>query len=175
MKIPIFEEFIIEDFNPVELRDIIIDSRVGKVPMYLNLANKSIHDIESIVLTLKEIFLEQNIHPYFPYPFYLITSEQTPPFFLKVDTVKDLPEHFFKKVKRPSNKELQLLNKIELKVEKLCNLNIFEKLEQITHVKNTQKKLYLETKELFFLELVLHNLQKQNAPKPGKSRHGQKN
>lgn len=175
MKIPIFEEFIIDDFDLNEIKDIFVDSRVGKVPMYVNLVNRNAEEITEILRFFKEIFIEKNIHPFFPYPFYLITSDKNDRFFLKVDSVKELPEYFFKKVKRPNNKELQLLNKIELKVEKICNLNIYEKVEQITHVRNTQKKLYQETKELFFLELVYSNLIKINSPKTSRARHGQKN
>ena len=74
--------------------------------------------------------------------------------FPSVRSVKDLPEHFFKKVKRPNNKELQLLNKLSLKVDKIKNLELYKISQDLKDSANSQKKLYAETKELHFLETL---------------------
>jgi hypothetical protein len=73
-----------------------------------------------------------------------------------VRVIRDLPEHYFKKVKRPSNKELQLLNKLSLKVDKINNLELYKIIGELKDSADSQRKLYSETKELHFLE-TLHS------------------
>jgi hypothetical protein len=66
--------------------------------------------------------------------------------------VRDLPEYFFKKIKRPSNKEISLLNKLSIRSDKLRNLGIYKIINELKQSSNNQKKLYSETKRLYFLE-----------------------
>ncbi len=154
MKIPIFEEILLNEMEANKLRILVADSRIGKVPCYINLTGLSKPKIDQLILDLEHIILEYNLHPLFPYPLYLVTTIPTKSVFPTVRTVKDLPEHYFKKVKRPNNKELQLLNKLSLKVDKIKNLELYKILNEFRETKDSQRMLYAETKELYFLETL---------------------
>ena len=152
MKIPIFEEILLSEMTAEKLRIIISDSRIGKVPCYLNLTNLKKEEIDTLILNLEQITLEHNLHPLFPYPLYIVSPIQVKSIFPSVRSVKDLPEHYFKKVKRPNNKELQLLNKLSLKVDKIKNLELYKIINEFRDSTVSQRNLYNETKELYFLE-----------------------
>lgn len=170
MKIPIFEEILLSEMTAEKLRIIVSDSRIGKVPCYLNLTSQKKEEVESLVLSLEQIILEHNLHPLFPYPLYLVTPFAIDTIFPTVRMVKDLPEHYFKKIKRPNNKELQLLNKLSLKVDKIKNLELYKIINEFKRTTAAQRKLYNETKELYFLE----NLNSKLFEKKEKSKWAKK-
>ncbi|MBP9681783.1 MAG: hypothetical protein KBD76_10295 [Bacteriovorax sp.] len=152
MKIPIFEEIPMSEITSEKLRIIISDSRIGKVPTYLNLTNLKKDEAEQFILDLEHIALENNLHPLFPYPLYIVSPHSLKGLFPTVKAVKELPEHYFKKIKRPNNREIQLLNKLSLKVDKINNLELFKILKDFKEGSLEEKNLYEETKELYFLE-----------------------
>jgi hypothetical protein len=154
MKIPIFEEILLKGISINDLQNIVEDSRIGKVPCYVNLSNYSAGDLETLIINLEHVILTNSLHPRFPYPFYIIATKAVRTIFPSVRSVKDLPEHYFKKIKRPNNKELQLLNKLSLKVDKIKNLELYKISQQLKDSADSQKILYVETKELYFLETL---------------------
>lgn len=154
MKIPIFEEILLNEMSAEKLRIIVSDSRIGKVPCYLNLTSIKIDEIKNLIINLEQVILDHNLHPLFPYPLYIVTPFAVKSIFPTVRTVKDLPEHYFKKIKRPNNKELQLLNKLSLKVDKIKNLELYKIINDFRRTTESQRKLYNETKELYFLETL---------------------
>ena len=154
MKIPIYEEILFEELSAEKLRIIVSDSKIGKVPCYLNLSAIKKNEIDNIIINLEQIILENNLHPFFPYPLYIICTVDVESIFPTVRTVKELPEHYFKKIKRPNNKELHLLNKLALKVNKIKNLEIYKILGAFKRTCLSQRNLYNETKELYFLETL---------------------
>jgi hypothetical protein len=167
MKIPVFEEVIITKFEYEHLKAELADSRIGKVPTFINLITQKKSDLNAIIAELENVFLELKLHARFPYPTYLISHSACESIFPFVVSTQELPDHFFKKVKRPNNKELQLLNKLDLKVDKLSNLDRKKILTQFNETSIPQKKLYNISKELHFLEMIhqqLHDKQsiKQN-------------
>lgn len=171
MKIPIFEEILISEMSAEKLRIIVSDSRIGKVPCYLNLSSLKKEEIEDLIVNLEQIILDHNLHPLFPYPLYIVTPIPVRSIFPMVRTVKELPEHYFKKVKRPSNKELQLLNKLSLKVDKIKNLELYKIINDFRRSSESQRKLYNETKELYFLEMLNAKLfEKEKSAKKGNLR-----
>lgn len=154
MKIPIFEEILLNEMSAEKLRIIVSDSRIGKVPCYLNLTSIKIDEIKNLIINLEQVILDHNLHPLFPYPLYIVTPFAVKSIFPTVRTVKDLPEHYFKKIKRPNNKELHLLNKLSLKVDKIKNLELYKIINDFRRTTESQRKLYNETKELYFLETL---------------------
>lgn len=158
MKIPIFEEILLNEMTAEKLRIIVSDSRIGKVPCYLNLTLLKKDEITDLIINLEQIILEHNLHPLFPYPLYIVSTASIKSIFPIVRTVKDLPEHYFKKVKRPNNKELQLLNKLSLKVDKIKNLELYKIVSEFKRSTESQRSLYTETKELYFLETLNNKL-----------------
>lgn len=165
MKIPIFEEILLSEMTAEKLRIIVSDSRIGKVPCYLNLTALKKEEIESLIINLEQIILEHSLHPLFPYPLYIVTPYAMNTLFPTVRSVKDLPEHYFKKIKRPNNKELQLLNKLSLKVDKIKNLEIYKIIGDFKRTTEAQRNLYNETKELYFLETLHSKLFEKRDPK----------
>jgi hypothetical protein len=167
MKIPVFEEIILSRFdfedNGNYLRSEFQHSRVGKVPTYINLTSVAKSDLNILVLALEKTFEELKLHTRFPYPTYLICEYPLESIFPIVLSTKELPEHFFKKIKRPNNKELQLLNKLGLTVDKLTNFDRNKILDEFIDTSVPQRKLYEISKELYFLETIYKHLnEKQN-------------
>ena len=154
IKIPVFEEIVLKDFNEESLRNLIGESRVGKVPCYISLIGHSKAELEGFIINLELILLEFNIHPQFPYPLYIVSQVPLKSICPWVRTLKDLPDHYFKRVKRPNNKELQILNKLSLKVDKVKNLELYKIMNELNSSALSQKELFLKTKELYFLEFL---------------------
>lgn len=171
MKIPVFEEIIFESDNVDHLREKILNSKIGKVPTYINIGEKKKDERISFLIDLKNIFLSENLNPRFPYPCYVITEKLSEDYFPQALSVKELPDHFFKKVKRPNNKEVQLLNKLGLKVEKIKNLDMNKIMEGIKDTAYSQRKLYQNTKELYFYELLNYKLFERDKER---AKHGKK-
>lgn len=170
MKIPIFEEILLKGSGHDDILTVVQESRIGKVPCYINLSNYTADDFDLTVLNLEQVFLEQSIHPCFPYPVYIIYPRAHRTIIPVVRAVKDLPEHYFKKVKRPNNKELQLLNKLSLKVDKIKFLELYKISQDLKETASSQKELYRETKELYFLEVLNTKLFEKTKAKNTKSR-----
>ena len=168
MKIPVFEELIFDNYETAYINDKLVNSRIGKVPSYINISSFKKMEKQTILLELENAFLSLNLNPRFPYPCYIICDRTDSTYFPQAESVKDLPDHFFKKVKRPNNKELQLLNKLALKVEKINNLEINRIIDNLKDSSNSQKKLYQNTKELYFLELLHYKLFDSARGKNGK-------
>ena len=158
MKIPVFEEIVLNELDYDHAKSTIEHSRIGKVPCYINLSTLKKTDLITIIPILEKILEDLKLHSRFPYPTYLITHLPVESTFPVVTTAKELPDHFFKKVKRPSNKELQLLNKLGLKVDKLNNLDRKKIMEQFQDTSTAQRQLYELSKELYFLETIHEHL-----------------
>ena len=65
MKIPIFEEILLKGFSINDLKMVVEDSRIGRVPCYVNLSNYSNDDLETAIINLEQVILENSIHPTF--------------------------------------------------------------------------------------------------------------
>jgi hypothetical protein len=158
MKIPIFEEITISDFIYPSIKLTFEKARIGRVPSYINLSTIKKSDLITLIPILEELLKELKLHARFPYPTYLICQYGHSSQFPIVRSSKYLPDHFFKKVKRPNNKELQLMNKLNLKVEKLNNLEINKIITEFNETCTPQKKLFEISKELYFLETIFDHL-----------------
>ena len=165
MKIPIFEEINFENFDDEVIIEKLSSSKIAKVPTFINLTELKKNEKEDIILKLKSHFLYLNLSPRFPYPCYLICEKGKDSYFPTCASIKELPDHFFKKVKRPNNKEIQLLNKLALKVEKIKNLDLNRINDELLDTAYSQKKLYQNTKELYFLELLNYKLFERSKEK----------
>ena len=158
MKIPVFEEIFFDNYSIDTIIEKLSDSKIGKVPTFINLSAVKKDERNDILLNFKNCFLNLNINPRFPYPCYVIAENLKDDYFPTAQSVKELPDHFFKKVKRPNNKEMQLLNKLSLKVEKIKNLEMNRIMTNLKDTGISQRKLYANTKELYFLEVLNYRL-----------------
>ncbi len=153
MKIPVYEEIILQGHGKEYYKDFIPLSRIGRVPSFINAQKLSRIELISFLDDLEEALFENKLNPLFPYPLYVITEELIEYNSIPLlKTVKDLPDHFFKKVKRPTNKEMQLLNKLYLRVEKVGNLEMEKLVDKLKSISSEQKELYNISRELYFLE-----------------------
>ncbi len=153
MKIPIYEEIILQGNGKQYLSEFVPLSRIGRVPSFINCQKLNRIELINFLDDLEETLKTNKLNPYFPYPLYIITEEIGQYNSIPIlKSVKDLPEHFYKKIKRPNNKEVQLLNKLYLRVEKVGNLELAKLFDQLKSISDEQKKMYQLTRELYFLE-----------------------
>lgn len=178
MKIPIFEEIKIDDFMSETYFDDIEEDKIGRVPTYFNLIGLKRSLALEVINKLQGHLKTKNKNPYFPYPTYLVSnlsfkeyelSYNLPLLRLKVvKSVNDLPDHFFKKVKRPNAKELGLLSKLYMKVDKLEFLNLNELQQSFIKSSLSDKELFERAKELSFLEKIFYAIQEKHKKKSHK-------
>ena len=162
MRIPIYEELILKHYTLDYLREKIGECKIGLVPMYTSFHNISEKERPTAALNIEQILKELEIHPKFPYPFYIISETPINSITISVfNKVENLPIHFFKKAKRLKNKELALLNKSTLLAEKVINNDLYAKDEDLLKGYQGQKTLYRASKELNFYEKILFDLDKK--------------
>lgn len=161
MRIPIFEEILVTDFEIENLIALFRKKKVARPPMYIGLYNfsytETMDKIQNISLALKAL----DMHPYFPYPFYVITKFKILDSPVPVATnVEELPQNYFKKIKRLKTKELNLLNKGSMVAEKVANSDIYRKIRDLQNSLKGQKQLFLISKETHFYNTVLDKISK---------------
>lgn len=173
MKIPVYEEIVLQGHGKEYYKDFIPLSRIGRVPCFVNALKLSRIELITFLDDLEEALLENKLNPLFPYPLYVITEELNGYNSIPLlKTVKELPDHFFKKVKRPNNKEMQLLNKLYLRVEKVGNLEMEKLMDNLKNISLEQKELYNATRELYFLEQLHDYYFPPQKEKPKRARIG---
>ena len=162
MRIPIYEELIIEDFSLIALKQTLAQYKVGLIPMYTSFHTLSPKERAAAALNIETVLIELDTHPLFPYPFYIVSETPIKGISISIfSKVQDLPSHYFKKVKRLKPKELQLLSKVSLLSEKVINNDLYRKDIILAEGNNNQLLLYRTTKELSFYEKILENLDEQ--------------
>ena len=166
MRIPIYEELLLDDYSKEYLLTKLSKSKVGQVPMYTSFHNISAKERPTAAMNIELVMKELDIHPNYPYPFYIISETPLRSITISVfDVVESLPSHYFKRAKRLKNKELALLNKTTLLAEKVINNDLYEKMEDLKEGYKGQKVLYRKSKELSFYENILNDLEKKAKAK----------
>ncbi|WP_372653104.1 hypothetical protein [Halobacteriovorax sp.] len=161
MRIPIYEELILDNYSVEYLKDIIKSSKIGSLPMYSSLHNIPNAEKPLVISNIEIALRELQKSPYFPYPYYIVSDYNLKSAEIEIfNSVEELPSHYFKKSKRLKNKELMLLNKVSVICEKVSNMQIYNKQKVIDNSSLAQKALYKKTKELNFYEEVTSIIQK---------------
>lgn len=164
MRIPIYEEIVLDDFTQEYLTEMIRGSKIGSIPMYATIYDIPIDKREYALSNLEQVLKSLHKSPYFPYPFYLVSDTPLRGSLISVfKAVEDLPSHYFKRSKRLKNKETLLLNKVGVQCEKVINMELYEGKEIIQNSASKQKNLYNCTKELNFYEEIIYEIQKNEA------------
>ncbi|WP_127715891.1 hypothetical protein [Halobacteriovorax sp. HLS] len=159
MRIPIYEELILNQYNVEYLREELGKSKLGLIPMYTSLHLISDKERPTAAMNIEQVLKELEIHPRYPYPFYIISETPIRSISITVvEHVQNLPLHYFKKAKRLKNKELALLNKATLLAEKVVNNDLYQKEIDLKEGYTHQVLLYRKSKELNFYENVLEEL-----------------
>ncbi|EQC50784.1 hypothetical protein [Bacteriovorax sp. DB6_IX] len=159
MKVPTLEEIKLTSAEMSEIKNLLIKSKVGLAPKYTDLSHLGRERLNEILTILEIVFKDINIHPKFPYPFYIINGNtDVSSFFPVVKGFEDIPEYFQVEVKRVTNKEQKLLDKIEVICSQVHNENIENRLHEYKMNILPQKFIKSLAKEGLFLEKVLENL-----------------
>lgn len=161
MKIPIFEEILYEPPSFVSLINTLKHSNVGKLPTYISLLPLNETQTLDFVSRLEDYIFQNNLNPLFPYPIYLVTHFSIKSVFPHVKHKQELPEFFFTKARRPGMKDMQLLHKLEIKIEKIKNIRIFEMTDILKENSQPQRHLYNLSKQLHFLEFINQSLKER--------------
>ncbi|PIK15431.1 hypothetical protein [Halobacteriovorax sp. JY17] len=160
MRIPIYEELVLDHFSTDYLKEKIKASKVGSLPMYTSLHNVSEAERANVVSNIEQALKELHKNPLFPYPYYIVSETPIKGTLMSVfQSVDELPSHYFKKSKRLKNKELMLLNKVGVLNEKVINMNLYENQKIIQESAVDQRSLYKQTKELNFYEEIAYLIQ----------------
>ena len=162
MRVPVYEEIVLVNYDIMSIVDLMRKSRVGKNPSYLNLSSLEEKEVYLILETLSEAFRILKISPYFPYPFYVITPFYYPEIDIPaLKSTVELPNHFRNKVKKLNNKELDLVNKTTTLSERIANQSITAKRRELRQKLKDQKRLFHLCREQSFYEDILQKLKKQ--------------
>jgi hypothetical protein len=159
MRIPIFEEIEVKKFDLNSLNKFFVNKKLRRGPHYIDLTKLSsafvVEAMDNIAIALEKL----NIHPEFPFPFYIITEACSSHKVLQVSkSVDDLPAHFVRRVKRLKNKELAVLNKTLLLAEKLSNQEVKEIINDLKSCYGPQKELYQNCREINFYQHILDQI-----------------
>lgn len=159
MKVPIFKELIINNYEEKYLLNLFEKIEIGKTPRYVILDNLPPQEAQTFLINMEKVMSIKDTHGFFPYPLYIVSSRiyrcKGLPL---VKEVEDLPDYFFIKAKRPSNKELALLKKAYIYANKLSNISIRERLNKLQVVLFKHKELYNNCKETHFYKRIHENL-----------------
>ena len=164
MKLPIFSSIEVTDFSKEGLVEAFIKCQLGDYPLYLYLESKDKKETLSILETVYEIITDMNINIRFPYPFYVVSPALDHyEGLLIVNNTSQLPRHFVKRIKRLKNREMTLLNKTKLMLDKLKNHDIEMELDKIKARSYQNKELFNITKENNFYQKVLESIRMLNG------------
>ncbi|OIQ17949.1 MAG: hypothetical protein BM556_11025 [Bacteriovorax sp. MedPE-SWde] len=159
MRIPILDEIKLTTIEMSSLRDIFLKQKVGKTPVYSDLSHLGKDRLNEVLTTIELVLKDMNIHAKFPFPYYIISQHtenisQLP----TVKTYEEIPTYFKTEVKRMSNREQKLLDKIEVICSQIENENIDQRLHEYKMNILPQKFIKSLAKEGLFLETILKEI-----------------
>lgn len=159
MRLPVFEEIILKNFNETNLRKKLNLLEIGETPYFINLTGMPLESALQRLEALKNILHELEINTFFPYPLFIIHPEiKELPDFPVVSEERLLPTHFMKKTRRLRGREISLLNKTNLLAKKSTNLEISKNWEKFLKINPFTKLLSQVTEEVYFYESLLEKL-----------------
>jgi len=160
LKQPTYEEVIFENPEYEHVRDVVSKHNIGRTPLYAITDHFNQDETELLINNIKMILIDEKIHPCFPYPFYIVTDKDIDEEFIPLIPKKaDLPGFFKHRLKRLHKKEDRTLQKSNILVEKVNNLNIPHKHHEFLSKVRDCKKLHRKTRELYFYQKIYNKLQ----------------
>lgn len=162
MKLPTLEEIKLSNLDISNVKSVFVRSKVGSTPCYLDLSNLTTERALEIVPILELVLRDMNLSPRFPYPFYLISkSDKINSTFPVVESFESIPSYFKVDAKRITNKELKILEKIEIIRSQILNEEVQKRLEEYQMTIFPQKIIKSLAKEALFLEKIQKLLNKK--------------
>lgn len=162
MKVPTLEEIKLSNLDLSNVKATFIKAKVGCNPCYLDLSHLSSSRVEEIMPILELVLRELNISPKFPYPFYIISkSDNINTLFPVLESIEAIPSYFKVDAKRITNKEIKILEKIEIIRSQILNEEVQKRLEEYQMTVFPQKIIKSLAKEALFLEKVQKMIRKK--------------
>ncbi|MCB9061840.1 MAG: hypothetical protein H6622_09985 [Halobacteriovoraceae bacterium] len=151
-----------ESLDIIAIEENLSSVNVSQRPCYVDASSINLEQLMELINNLATVFKYLNLHPKFPYPFYIITklieNHETFPI---VASENDLPTHFLQTAKRLTPRESMLQNKIQILQRRLININFYEKIEQLKEIQREQTKLSDTSKEEYFYHNILLKIKEQ--------------
>lgn len=162
MKLPVFEEFILSNFDTDNIKERLTRFNAGKVPLFLVIADEDAKMVQEKLNTLAKVMATQGISTKIPYPVYVVTTAIAHhPEFIIASSPKELPLHFTKPTKRLNNKETAKLGKSDLLSDKIINTRPDEILTLGLERSLKMKEIKKLSKEVLFLENLNRELSRK--------------
>ncbi|MBL6991049.1 MAG: hypothetical protein ISR65_14785 [Bacteriovoracaceae bacterium] len=164
MKVPIFEEVLLEKNDFISIMEVLMETDIGHAPVYIDLDNYDESEYDELLTNLLLALRSMQINPFFPYPVYIVTNKLPQHNSLPIiDSYDNFPLHFITKRKRLNNREVALLKKISILVEKTKNLAIKEKMASIQRPLSLQRNFLQTCKEVSFYTKVLNKVVQRDS------------
>ena len=161
-RIPNYAEITVESYEVFELTEKLKEQGIGEVPLYINVSALNEELTKKALQNIAQSLILLNLHPFFPYPLYVITDKIGQHDVLPIiPSIDELPAHFNNKIKRLKQKEQLLLNKVRLKSNRLSNVALYDKIAEIKNQFKNQRKILRACQENEFYE---HLIDKLNIP-----------
>ncbi len=165
MKLPVFEELDITSLRePHALKAKLIHSNVGKCPIYIPATALTKNELIEFIEALDQAMKEMDISLKFPYPLYVIAEAPYKGINTEINFIKSieaLPKFYFKKLRRPRNKENTIMAKLQMLSEKISSIKVDNKTKRILHEFSLQDQIYLKCLELEHIEKIEQKLRER--------------
>lgn len=159
MKLPVFEELKVPNFEIPILLKALHRIGAGQLPIFVYLSAKNEAEARQQLDHITKALHELGVHPQIPFPIYAITEFiDVHPDIPIVPNEEELPQHFNKKSKRLKTKEQSLLNRVRIVAEKLNNQDLIKTDDSIKMEMSLHRRLYRLTRETHFYETILKKL-----------------
>lgn len=159
MRIPVLEEIKLTTLEIADLKNLFKRSKVGLTPIYCDLSHLDSQRLEEVLQVLEIVLEDLNLHPKFPYPFYIVTGHsEIQTAFPLVKNEKEITKYFKKETMRVTLKEQKILEKLEVICSQIHNENISQRLNDYKLSILPQKIIKAQAKEALFLEKIIKNI-----------------
>ena len=159
MELPTYYKIKIDKNTSESIDQVLGVSPIGQRPCYLDLGDKKSTEVISLLNIIYERICHLGINHRLPYPIYVITEYlENHDHFQVIKGLTDLPKFFGLQNKRPKNRDIELLRKINIQKKRISNLKIKNKLNFIKNNINSDKKLFLLSTEYQHLKTIEQGL-----------------
>lgn len=164
MRLPVFQSIDCSEYSKPSLHEAFKRSGLGSFPLYIYLDLKDQEKVLETLETIVDLIHEMRVNIAFPYPFYVVTPVvDSYEGLMIINNTSQLPKHFVKRIKRLKNREMTLLNKSKLILDRLNNHNLDEEMEKIKARSYQNKELYNLTKEYSFYNSILEKMRSSDG------------
>ncbi|MGK0367897.1 MAG: hypothetical protein ACI9QD_001037 [Thermoproteota archaeon] len=163
MTLPILIEKELLSIEKKELDLFFKDECFGSRPVLIDtteLINQPINiPAKKVIGALERFIAKKQIPISFPYPIYILCEFENYNGRLNIVTNRiNLPKLFIRKEKKPNIKEVNLLNKNQLKIDKINSTPQKEIQAKIRNIAIKHKEIYLESFEGEYLESLIRKI-----------------